>query len=638
MNHKLKKILSNGSKALLASEQRFEDIYNVIFSYGELTMTESSDGFRVRRQSYDQMRQRIEKASMALYARIGATHRFVGLEMENCEEWIVAFWAILRSGNKPYLVNCRHPQSLSNRLLKSMEVEYVVALERSKLEAKTLLFEDLKGECAFSPCFEDCFALPTSGTSLQETVCFYSGRQIASSILNAHSILKTSPRMAAHYHRALKQLAFLPFYHIFGLMAVLLWFTFFGRTIVFLRDYAPETILKTCRKHEVTHIFAVPLLWHTVEKQVWREVREQNMEEKFRRGLRFCTRLQNIFPHLGTRLSKRLMSRVTDRLFGRSIQFCISGGSYLRTSALELLNGLGYPLHNGFGMSEIGISSVELGSRPSARNRNSIGKPFDSVEYRLGEGNVLLVRGSSVCSKIMKNGEMLSVDGWLETGDIASCKDGNWYISGRMGDMVLGENGENINPETVERHFASDDALSLCVLGMGEGSEQELSMIIQISPYLPQEKLRGMLEEFYAVNESLPDAVRVRKFYLTHDAIAAASAVKVSRPALHRALDRGEVHLFTAAQALDAHRQDEALGCSKELFEKVRAIVARELELPEEKIGADDHIIFDLGASSLQYFSILSDLAENFSVPVPSDREEYRYTLKEFCQYIERQV
>ena len=638
MDRKLKQLLHDNSKALKDSQQDFGAIYEITFSNGECPMTEWNDGFRVQGHSYAQVRQRIEQVSEALYARIGATHEFVGLEMENCEEWIVAFWAILRSGNKPYLVNCRHPKSLSDHLLKSLKVRYVVALRESELDAQTILFEDLKGGKPFAEVFEDEIALATSGTSLKETVCFYRGQEIANGILNAHGILNTSPRMAAHYHGKLKQLAFLPFYHIFGLLAVLFWFTFYGRTLVFMKDYAPDTILKTCRKHEVTHIFAVPMLWHTIEKQVWRTVKEQGKEEKFRRGLKICTKLQNIFPYLGARLAKRIMREVTSQLFGPSVQFCISGGSYLRSSAIELINGLGYPLHNGFGMSEIGITSVELRSRPKERNLNSIGRPFDSVEYRIAEDGTLHVRGSSVCHRMMVNGEMKDCEEWIRTGDIMDCVDGDYYIRGRIGDMVLGENGENINPDVIEEHFSPAGAASLCVLGMGEGEKQELSMIVQISPYLPAERIQSLIDELYAVNGTLPDTTRVRKFYFTHEPLAAATAIKVSRKSLHRALERGEVKLVTAAEMKRAHRQDEELKCNPELYAQVRAIVSRELDAPEEKIGPDDHVIFDLGGSSLQYFAILSVLAERFSISAPSDKEEYRYTLREFCQYIERHM
>ena len=38
------------------------------------------------------------------------------------------------------------------------------------------------------------------------------------------------------------------------------------------------------------------------------------------------------------------------KVLGSQIQFCISGGGYLSSKTLNLINGLGYPLYNGYGM------------------------------------------------------------------------------------------------------------------------------------------------------------------------------------------------------------------------------------------------------------------------------------------------
>ena len=193
MDRELKKLINRNSEELKSSPMDFASVYRITFENNDLILTENFDGYRIRRQSYRQVRQRIEQVSRALYARIGATHGFVGLEMENCDEWIIAFWAILRSGNKPYLVNCRHPESLSNNLLKTLKIEHIVALKESGLNAKTILFEELTDGEDFPNVFEDEFALPTSGTSLKETICFYQGKQVSMGILNAGTILKNSP-------------------------------------------------------------------------------------------------------------------------------------------------------------------------------------------------------------------------------------------------------------------------------------------------------------------------------------------------------------------------------------------------------------------------------------------------------------
>ena len=638
MKREIKQLIRRGCAMMEQSKGTFGEIYEWMFSHGQKIIAEGNDGYRSYTYTYDQVKEMIEEVSAALYARVGAKGQYIGLEMENCVEWIVGFWAILRSGNKPYLVNCRHTKALSDSILKTLGVKYILALQPSKLEGETLLYSSLKGAEPFAGAFENEIAFSTSATSLKETVCFYTGKEITKQLLNVKGILKNSKRMAAHYKGQLKNLAFLPFYHVFGLIAVYFWFTFFGRTLVFLRDYAPDTILKTCRKHEVTHIFAVPMLWHTVEKQLLKTLKEQGekQEKKFYRGKKLCTRLQNLFPYLGARLSRRMMHQVTDQLFGRSVQFCISGGSYIRPSTLELMNGIGYPLHNGYGMSEIGITSVELRSRPKYRNLGSIGRPFDSVEYRIGEDGTLCVRGESICKRKLLDGQTILTENWMETGDCMECIGGDYYIRGRQGDMVLGENGENINPDMIEQEFRCSDALNLSVLGLGEAEKQSLCLVAQISPYLTPDRCESLIQELYAANEQLDGSHRVQKFYLTTDAIAPPTAVKVGRKYLLRGIADGSIRL-EAASEMKKRLQAQAEDISQSaLFLKIRSIVASELMLEEEEIGPDDHLVNDLGASSLDYFSVLTALAEEFSVPTPSDKEQYRYTLREFCNYIER--
>ena len=140
----------------------------------------------------------------------------------------------------------------------------------------------------------------------------------------------------------------------------------------------------------------------------------------------------------------------------------------------------------------------------------------------------------------------------------------------------------------------------------------------------------------WPANEQLDASLRVQKFYLTTDAIAPPTAVKVGRKFLLRGIADGSIRL-EAASEMKKRLQAQAEDISKNaLFLKIRSIVASELMLDEEEIGPDDHLVNDLGASSLDYFSVLTALAEEFSVPTPSDKEQYRYTLREFCNYIER--
>jgi len=384
----------------------------------------------------------------------------------------------------------------------------------------------------------DEIAFSSSATSMNEVVCFYSGVQVAEQILNFESIVRECPQIVRHYKGQLKLLAFLPFYHIFGLFAVFFWFCFFGRTLVFLTDYSADTILKTCRDHKVTHIFAVPMLWHRLEQRIVAAIKEDGKEKSFWVIAKFFTFLQNLIPSFA-RVTKLAFGKINRRLFGQSVQFCISGGSYLRGSAARLINSLGYSLHNGYGASEIGIASVDLRLKPKHLNTVSIGKPFDSVEYKIDDDGVLWVRGSSICSKKMINGKIVEIDGWFNTDDNLSQIDGYYYICGRQSDIVIGDNGENINPDRIEEHFNIEGAKAISVLGLQGEKGEVLSLIAQVDG----DNLSDVKKQLNEQNALLPHVTAVSKFYYTTDPLTNNGDIKTSRKQIIKSIKSGQIKL-----------------------------------------------------------------------------------------------
>ncbi len=216
-----------------------------------------------------------------------------------------------------------------------------------------------------------------------------------------------------------------------------------------------------------------------------------------------------------------------------------------------------------------------------------------------------------------------------------TCEDGHYYILGRLGDMVIGENGENINPDTVEKHFRLDGAKMMSVLGLDGKNGQELSLILQIAPYATAAQLAALKDEAYAINDTLPTAMAVRNIYVTRDELAPPTAVKVSRTQLLKKIQDGAVTLTPIA---DATAQAETTGEMSPLMREICQIIAKELELPPDGVTENAHIFHDLGATSMQYFAIVSALAAHFSLSDYDKGDTYRYTPKEICDYIERHL
>ena len=696
MTKEIRELVEYNCSALKNSSGTYREIYEVMFRLRDNVMYETDDGYRVESTTFGEAKDHINAFSEVLYETIGATHEYVALEMDNGPEWIIAFWSILRSGNKPYLVNLRHPKELSEGILKTLGIRYIIGIKNTKLKGEFIDYnlidrravkrmesaggdvgsetaEDGAGSVAAAGKlnvdkeFENEIALSTSATTLKETICFYSGEKMTNQLLNTKAILSENKRVSTFYNGEIKQLVFLPLYHIFGLVAVYFWFSYFARIMVFMKDYSAESILNAVKLHEVTHIFAVPIFWNTIEKEIRKKLKERGpeTEAKFEKGIRVCTKLQNTFPYAGARWSKKIMHEVTDELFGPSVLFCITGGSYLKNSTLEMFNGLGYPLFNGYGMSEIGITSVELAATPKVRNLNSIGRPFEGVEYRLNEEGVLLVKSASTCSARMIDGQMVPMDEWFETGDILEERNGRYYVLGRKGDAVIGENGENINPDVVEQAFDMHDVLNFSVLGfeanlsalaggkrpLGEegvsGTEagtkeaedrtETLTMVVQLARETTEEEVQGIIRRIYEENGTLPLTHQVKEFYFTYDAIMKETAIKVSRKYLLREIENGSVKLTPFADfKVEEMAEEKKEPLTSEIAEKVRAIIAEGAGCKVEEVGDDDHLMNDLGCDSLTYYGILIKVCNEFDVDINGPVEGKYYTMRDIVTALEK--
>ena len=87
----------------------------------------------------------------------------------------------------------------------------------------------------------------------------------------------------------------------------------------------------------------------------------------------------------------------------------------LEIKTLKFFNSIGYTLANGYGMTELGITSVELSKKISKRLEASIGRPVRTAEYKIGENGQLCVMGESVCKKMIIDGQLEKNDGYYDT-------------------------------------------------------------------------------------------------------------------------------------------------------------------------------------------------------------------------------
>ncbi len=621
----IKKIVNTRVNHLTNSNQTFEAIYSGMFLNPEYIFAETNDGYKITKYTFKEVDEKISNLAYSINKKYpDLKNQYIGIMQESTIEWVYIFFSILKSGNKPYLINLRHPKHLINSLLKSLDIKYSIGVSNLGYDTKFIDLNtlDLICEPNYKFNFENEIALSTSATTMKEKIIFYTGEEISAQILNCEGILKQNKQIKKHYHGYLKQLVFLPLYHIFGFMATFMWFSYFGRCQVFLNDYSSDTILNTIKKHEVTHIFAVPLFWNTIERTILSELKnkDEKTQNKFKKGQRFTIKLQKMFPSYGLEKSKKLMKEITNKLFGSSVKFCISGGSYIKDSTLYLINSLGYPLYNGYGMSEIGITSVTLGGI-NDRLKNSIGKRFGSVEYKI-ENNKLFVRGTSISHKMKIDGVIheFGKEEWFDTSDLVHEIDGYYYIDGREDDLFIGPNGENINPDHLEKLFNLDKANNISVLDV----DNKLSLVIEINDYAPKLIIDELYNKANEINNNLDSSMRVSKIYFTYNSIKNPNAIKVSRQYLKSKIKDNSVKLIEYNDINVSNNND----VDPKILNGVKECIAECLNIDIKDVLDNSDFFFDLNGSSLDYFDLVSRINDKFNIKLQFENDSLHTSFK----------
>ena len=71
------------------------------------------------------------------------------------------------------------------------------------------------------------------------------------------------------------------------------------------------------------------------------------------------------------------------------------------------------------------------------------------------------------------------------------------------------------------------------------------------------------------------------------------------------------------------------------VFEKVKSIVADQLDVEEEKVTAEASITEDLGADSLDVVDLVMSIEEEIDIEIPDEAVENIKTVGDIVSYIE---
>lgn len=605
-----------------------ETLFSLMFQEKENIMYERSVGYRVESFSYGEVEKRIKARALSLSKLLSdvAPGSVIGLSMDNSLSWIECFWAILLCGFRPLLINLRLLQEPVEGAIRDCDVQAVVSDGRT-YSVRTILCDEIEPvEEPFTPGkFGKEIIVMTSGTSRHVKLCAYSAEELFYQIKGSYGIIRECDTVKRHYQDRLKLLTFLPFYHVFGLVAVYIWFSFFSRTFVELKDMKPDTITGTVRRHHVTHLFAVPLFWETVYTQARKTIRlrGEETERKFEKAMALRDKLGD--SSLGALFTRAAFKEVRENLFGDSIRFMITGGSSISKETMRFFNNIGYHLADGYGMSEIGITSLELSMKPSILNAGYIGKPMDGVEYRINGDGELEVKGKAIACYIIEDGEkkIINTD-FFNTHDLAVCENGHYKILGRKDDLIVGISGENLNPNLIEPQLKLKDVNEVCLIGALDGVNAVPTLVVSVNRFISEEKLTALDHSLKKQLEEMRLNSEIKRILYVSDRLIVGDEFKLNRLRLKQQLEENGFH------EVKPLGKDE--GLQDALAKRLREFFAAALDRSAEDIADGADFFLDLGGTSLDYFGMIAAMETEFSVKIST--EQNLSTVAAFHRYL----
>ena len=600
-------------KTLFSEAHTMQSIYRMTHRFfGKRTFAERLTAEGVRRTSFVEM-DRIARR-YAAYAEAHFEGKYVGLYAKNSERWICAFWGLLMAGYVPVLLNTSIAADAVLQVVADFGLTWVVADKAYPLwdgrEGMTAVtFDEMdRADCdSLEERWSDSFAVSTSGTEGSPKSYLFNGEAMCRQILISQEVLSTAPAFSCYGRKnAIKVLAFLPFYHIFGLVTLVLWFSFFGRTLVFPMDDTPREMQRACRVAKVTHFFAVPLVWNTIVNKLRAEVARQGATKRFEEGVEKSLALQKLYPRFGQWVAKHVIfKQITAKLFGTSLVLGISGGAYCPPDTLRIVNALGYNLLNGYGSTEAAIVSVNVSPNVRDRIRPDCGKIFGSVEYRVDEETgELELNGRTLYYAQMAGGRLiLRGDTPVCTHDFAMVDEARTLtLLGRLDDVMIGPNGENLPPDAIESYYRDVGTDDYCVLAY---DGKPVLVINRNTLADAGEGLRAVIAE---ANKNVPLAERVHEVRLV-DYPCRTAIGKANRRALIEGFRTAIIAYTSLAEG--AKQQSEEAD-----FVAVRRAVAGVLRIDPAEIDDYDDFFVNLGGNSLQYFELMSGIAAEHNLQV----------------------
>lgn len=206
-----------------------------------------------------------------------------------------------------------------------------------------------------------------------------------------------------------------------------------------------------------------------------------------------------------------VLSKLRERLGFGELRWAVSGAAPIPKETLAFFLGLGVPIAEVWGMSE--LSCVASVSHPRDARLGTVGKLLPGLEGKVADDGEFLVRGPLVMKgyrkEPAKTAEAIDADGWLHTGDIIEVDDeGYLRIIDRKKELIINAAGKNMSPANIETTVLAACPMVGVMITIGDGRPYNAALMVfdaeSVAPYAAQ---HGLADASPAALAAHPDVV-----------------------------------------------------------------------------------------------------------------------------------
>ena len=369
----------------------------------------------------------------------------------------------------------------------------------------------------------------TSGTTGQSKIVMLSQRNICSNVSAMTTLIKMRDDDNV--------LSFLPLHHTFECTATFLYCNYTGCTICYADSI--KQIPKNLLEYDISGVVCVPALLEIVYRQVNRTIKAKELTIPFK----ILIGISNFLRIFHIDIRRKAFKSIYDSL-GHKLRLILYGAASVDKKVIKFFENIGIVVVGGYGLTE--TSPVIACENDKYRSPGSVGFPLFCEEVKIdnpdenGNGEIL-VKGPNVMLGYYENEEAtkeIFEGGWLHTGDIGKFdKKGFLYITGRIKDMIVLENGKKVFPHEIESLLNNSDLITESFV-YTKRENKNLKLGVKLVYSEDNEALKGktkdeifnmLSDEVKKVNNEIPKYKHIQYVTITTTPFKKTSTQKIKR-------------------------------------------------------------------------------------------------------------